>query len=776
MKGLRSVFLLLAFFVQAQERQTGSGQLTAFDQLPLLQEGAYAHQVSTHDRSGYNSDGYYCTYPFLYRDGNGEYVLLDETGAGCIYRIWMTYSASAGNGTNRFRVYFDDEPAPQIDMALDEFFSGTNAPFLFPLTGDERVSSGGYYSYVPLPYTRRCKVTVSDVQRPFYYNLSYHRFDSSDGVQTWIGTEDLSDAVQMWSVAGSDPTPEETVVEIVSGSVSVFPGGVTTLFSRTGSGTVASFRVDPATSSPDVLTNIWIRMTWDSAPEPQVSAPLGEFFGSGFGEMEVRSLPVGMSASNAWYCYFPMPFWSNAVVQLENRGADAVDRMAYEIRTISNAYPKARSGHFYAQARRSVLSSEDRDYVILDEEGRGHFVGCVLSMTATHESNGKLDMRYLEGDERIYIDGSPSPSMYGTGNEDYFNGGWYFKRGTFSLPTHGSPYQKHDPTWDVNIIETNCTGAYRFHLSDVIPFRSRIRFGIEHGDCYHYWNLPGIYSSVAYFYKKPAPALSLSAELDIGNSVSEQMFSYSAEAAGLITNQWCYEGVNDDVLISDTGSLLSGACSFSVPVEADNRGVILRRRTDQGLNPQMGEVFVDGVSVGTWALVDTNFTAVDQRWIDAEFYIPWPFSAGKTNLDIRIEPTAGAWNEYRYQVYSVAPLIPSLDMDQDGLPDRWEGEYFADIRAALPEQDHDQDGYSQQAEWIAGSNPAEPGSVFQIHAGASGQTLDWPAVSGRVYAVSWTPDLTEPFQLLEGGIPWTQNSIAITNNNAYYRVEVRLEP
>ncbi|HYO52263.1 DUF2961 domain-containing protein [Archangium sp.] len=38
----------------------------------------------------------------------------------------------------------------------------------------------------------------------------------------------------------------------------------------------------------------------------------------------------------------------------------------------------------------------------------------------------------LEGDERVHVDGSLTPQLYGTGTEDFYESGWYFSRGTFS--------------------------------------------------------------------------------------------------------------------------------------------------------------------------------------------------------------------------------------------------------------------------------------------------------------------------------------------------------
>lgn len=771
MKTAGLLFLTVSLSCAAcAERLCGLERLLQFDRLPELLEGTRAMQVSSHDRNGQNYDGWFGTYSHLYQDENGEYVLLDERGAGCVYRMWTTFDVNYGMATNRFRVYFDDEILPRIDTTLGSFFSGTNTPFLFPLTGDANVSSGGYFNYVPLPYQQRCKITVSGVRERFYYNFTYHSVDSADGVQTWTGLEDLSDVKRMWSSAGTDPKAYDELPSVSQSLVDIPAFGMTNLFEQSDAGVISVLKIDPGAATESSLTNVWIRMTWDGAAEPQVYVPIGQFFGTGFGEHEVKALPVGMSSTNAYYCYFPMPFWESASIQLENKGAVSSGNFAYEVNIVSNVYDPARCGYFYAKANRQELTPEDRDYIVLDEEGFGHYVGCVLSMTAS-DPNENLDMRYLEGDERIYIDCNPSPSIYGTGNEDYFNGGWYFRNRPFTLASHGAPYLRHDVGAESR---TNSTSAYRFHLGDVIPFRTHIRFGIEHGDSYHQWNLPGTYSSVAFFYKKSVCGQILSARMDVGDAGSEQLFGYHAGDSVLLTNEWSYEGVQDDVLISDSGRQLAGLSSYTVPIAQTNRGVCLRRRTDQRLNPQSAEVFVGGESVGVWALKDSNFTGVTKRWVDSEFEIPWGFTAGKTNLHIRIEPESSSWNEYRYEVYSIVPLVFSTDMDEDGIPDAWESGYFANIRSAFPQQDRDGDGMNMTEEYITGTSPLDPHSVFELT--SKGNKFEFLAHSNRIYQVWFCSNLVEGAWVSVTNFQGSETVHSVASGDAprgFYRVEVQ---
>ena len=783
MKGLLysvSIVLLSAHVVFAEPRMhlAGAGMLNGFSELPYLDEGVYVRQVSSTDRDGYNSDGWFGTYSYLYADSKGEYVLFDEKRPGCIYRLWMTYSSNSME-TNRLRIYFDGESTPRVDLPIGRFFSGTNAPFLFPLVGDENKSSGGYFCYVPFPFKQSCKVTTTNTNRPFYYNITYHTYDSDEGVESWTGLEDMSKARQTWSNVGIDPKTNAGVPFVVQGSAGIPAHETRTLLNVTNAGFISSVKIDPLPASGEILSNVWIKMFWDGAEVPQVSAPIGEFFGSGFGEVEVRSLPIGMSSTNAYYCYFSMPFWKDARIQIENSGSATLSNLMYEVQYSTNSYDQTYAGHFYAKANCSSFTNDGRDYVLLDDTGRGQMVGCVLSMRCT-ETNPVIDMRYLEGDERIYIDDSATPALVGTGTEDYFNAGWYFNKGPFSLASHGAPYlyQEHPGS--------NATLAYRFNLSDVIPFHTHIRFGMEHGDCSAYWDMSGTYSSVVYYYKKTESGQVLSAELDVGNLAAEQRYSYIAAGTAAVTNKWYYEGDDDDIRITDTGRSGAGQYSFSVPITATNQGVVLRRRTDQGAAPQSGDVFLNGAFVGTWYLPDVNCSGVNKRWRDSEFYISWGYTAGKTNLNICISSTNGNWSEYGYQIYSVLPLQSSADLDADGMPDQWEGLYFVNIRDALPEQDEDADGYSNLEEYISGSDPLIRESVFRVEAsslseaGTACRVLRWPSIPGRVYSVYWSSNLMNGFQVLKDNAPWVENvftdAVHRVGDKGFYRIKVRLEP
>ena len=122
-------------------------------------------------------------------------------------------------------------------------------------------------------------------------------------------------------------------------------------------------------------------------------------------------------------------------------------------------------------------------------KGRGHYVGEHTDMQGDH------GLWFLEGDEKVYVDGETFPSIHGTGTEDFYTGGWYFDQGPFNLPYHGCTVKQDD---------ISRVSAYRFQIQDCVPFQHDFKIDIEHGGTNDY---PGAdYSCVAYWYQDGADA------------------------------------------------------------------------------------------------------------------------------------------------------------------------------------------------------------------------------------------------------------------------------
>jgi hypothetical protein len=294
------------------------------------------------------------------------------------------------------------------------------------------------------------------------------------------------------------------------------PGETRQLAHIQGIGCVTHIWMTLGCDVPLFLRKAILRMYWDGESEPSVQVPIGDFFGMGHAlTQNFWSIPLVMSPQDGkgMSCYFPMPFASEARIELENEEThpDATLRTYFYIDY--EQYPTAPVSdpvYFHACFHRENptkgypqgdMTNEEwnnvygtnltgaENYVVLDAQGKGHYVGCHLdihNLRHTHEWNW-----YGEGDDMIFIDGEPfPPSLHGTGTEDYFNTAWCPSQ-SFCAPFHGIIRPGGD-NWAGKI------SLYRYHILDPIHFSKSIKVTLEHG---HNNNRSDDWSSTAYWYQ-----------------------------------------------------------------------------------------------------------------------------------------------------------------------------------------------------------------------------------------------------------------------------------
>lgn len=308
------------------------------------------------------------------------------------------------------------------------------------------------------------------------------------------------------------------------------PGETRNIFDVTGPGCIKHIWMTLFSNTRYEYRNVIVRMWWDDETEPSVEAPIGDFFGLGHGlAKNFVSLPLQMSPQDgrAFNCWFAMPFDRRARITITNECAKTlnlyfyIDYETYQAKTDMSAY-----GRFHAQWRRvnptpgwadpSIRWEDHPDkmreawktpnldgahnYVILEAQGAGHYVGCHVDIDVfTRQANDW----YGEGDDMIFIDDEPLPRLYGTGTEDYFNTAFCPKE-EYHAPYHGVILYQGTDDWRWRGKNT----VYRYHIEDPIYFEKSIRVTIEHG---HANKLTLDYSSTAYWYQTephlPFPAL-----------------------------------------------------------------------------------------------------------------------------------------------------------------------------------------------------------------------------------------------------------------------------
>lgn len=294
------------------------------------------------------------------------------------------------------------------------------------------------------------------------------------------------------------------------------PGEKKTVFSSDQPGCIKHIWMTVGNGGKHVFRRIILRAYWDGEDTPSIEVPLGDFFGIGHGiHKNFASLPLQMSPQDgrAFNCWFPMPY-NAARIEIESECLEDFNLYFYFDYEEYESPHEKEVARFHAQWRREAntegwlterldkdnlwdiwsrkpnLSGEE-NYVILEAEGNGIYVGCNLNVDVFERQGNDW---YGEGDDMIFIDGEPwPPSLHGTGTEDYFNTA-FCPTTEFSAPYHGVTVYSGNSDWPWS----GKNSTYRFHIEDPIRFRKSIRVTIEHG---HANKLSNDYSSTAYWYQ-----------------------------------------------------------------------------------------------------------------------------------------------------------------------------------------------------------------------------------------------------------------------------------
>ena len=598
-------------------------QIEELARLPYLRPGVSAHYEGSIDKAGGNADWDW----WLYQDARGEWVLLDVDGPGCIHNfVQHRYPSSE---VPVFRFYFDGETEPRHTLTPADF--GKKSPFVKPLAdifvGDDIPPQGRgpiwvVRSFVPLPFTRGCRVTSS---------VKLEGFEKAKGHGGWGHVIYHSYAEDRPQIRLSPVATTETK----KCAATIPPGGELVVIEHRRAASVVGWQLRVSSVA---IHNVWVRISWDDAERPAVWSPLGAFFGNEIGNHPIGFMTHGQMDEGTFYCRFPMPFWKSARIELCN--PQASDSLAVESEIqLGPAYPENACGYFRATDYLSPTTvTPGRDSVIGAAGGCGHIVAATLT-------GRTVDNKWVscEGDVRLHLDGNRTPQIESDGSESHACYGW-----GFVYPPQQNPFSGYDGSGDP-LYEFSET---RVHVGDVIPFRTGFRFGIEAGDCN---NIAMRHSGLVLYYGRDDVGMVLTDTLDIGDDQSEAAHQYRVE--GEVWRGELAARYEDDVStpVTDHGVSHSGASEFTVAIHPGNTGVRLRRRSDQEHSRQRARVLVDDVPIAerTWYFADRN---PHRRWLEDDFEIPDTHTKNKSKIRVRLEcvsgPDAPAWTEFFYWVFS----------------------------------------------------------------------------------------------------------------------------
>lgn len=687
-----------------------------WDCWPYQRIGARTYMRSTFDRTGGND--FADASHFLYQESDKFNVSLDVGGPGILY--FVRYNRWHGSPWH-WQVDGKDHVVAETSSE-DPTQPWRNAVWIpekvFPpplaLTWGE--TQGADLSWVPIPFERSFRMAYART----CYGTGYYIFtqymkgiELSQPITTWTGTQPpAKDVLKLLKKAGTDllssgagKASRETALPEAHGKLGLKPFQTRTVATlTTAPSMLRALEFSIPRSEALTFGQARLKVTWDGNSQPSIDAPLALFFGTGtLYNRDNRKYLVKAFPMNVTYqkdrvylaCYFPMPFFSSARIELTNNERAGIRDIRWSARLEPYEGPPNHVAYFHATYTDHPKPEPGRALPLLDTnsvEGGGPWSGSFVGTSFIFSHEGILDG--VEGDPRFWLDESLTPQAQGTGTEEWGGGGSAWEGGRItSLPFAGHPVGCRNPAEAKNP-EDKIESAYRFLLSDLFPFGRRARIALEHGGTN---NVDQHYETVAYWYGVPSPTLIQSDTLTIGNKDSELAHKYVSPSGGKPYSiesryEWGVDTLDGREMYptqKKTGRITTGTTEFTARIDSRNLGVLLRRTLDYAYPDQRAEVYVKDAAdsdakwehAGTWYTAGSDLSVFsyplqelgatqhvpqvsNRRFRDEEFMIPRDLTRNRSAIKVKFEfkpitrpvfpnyPTrTSAWSEIQYQVY-----------------------------------------------------------------------------------------------------------------------------
>ena len=675
----------------------------SWDRWPEQRIGMRTYMRSTYERRGAN-EGADASH-FLYQESDDFNVTLDLEGPGLL--VFSRYNHWHGSPWHyivdgKDHVIQESSTVDPLHPAPDSTFI-PSAPFPSPLNETWATTKGADLIWTPIPFERSFRMAYTRTRYGTGYYI-YNRFVPGIPLSHPLRSWDESmvpdrDVLDLLSRAGSDIAPDAGANK-AEGTMDIPASGRVAVTNLKGKAALRALKFSIPRNQADAFTNVHLRITWDGRSQPSVDAPIALFYGAGTlynrdnREFLVKALPVNIRfADDRIYfaCYFPMPFFKSAQIELVG-GGEPVKDVRWDFRSMKLTEPASQLTYFHATYKDFPQPVRGEDLDLLDtrkaegnEVWSGNFVG--TSFIFSHNA----ELRTLEGDPRFFFDDSLTPQAQGTGTEEWGGGGDYWGGLNMTLALAGHPVGAKNLRSAVNE-KDKMESAYRFLLADLMPFGKNAVIRLEHGGTNEYAEH---YETIAYWYGAPSSTLEETDQLQIGDAAAEKTHGYSSpEASGPYTLASRYEWGVDTLdgkeiypATTDRGRTTKGTSEFKLRLRADNLGVLLRRKLDYSFADQRAEIFIadekksDWKSAGVWYLAGSNTVVYsnpreelgatahivetsNRRFRDDEFFVPRELTQGRKSIWVRVKFTPlnrplfpgypigeRSWSEMKYTAY-----------------------------------------------------------------------------------------------------------------------------
>ena len=358
---------------------TGLQAMAEIEGLPVLfPPGTKTHRFISYDASGGNGFKFFQSTFQKYIDDRSELVIFDAYGPGCLYRQQMNIWKGIGkmSPTIRIRYYFDNENTPRVDVPVKAFFDGNYAPATAPFTMMGKNDNFGI-SYYPFPFKERLKMTLADalitrLLKEHYddgrnwYQYEYLTYPPETKLTSLEPASDQDAGIvsRQWSHLGEDS--KDTAGNWYAGQeISLRPYEKAVVFDLKAQPSIAAIKLKIEPFDAETFYHTYIRVYWDSAKQLAVDMPVSYFFGAGsWKDSEwrdsLKNLLFGFNATrHTLYCYWPMPFWRKAKIEIVNEGKEPINKLMSLISykpAFVYAYTKRNAAYFMAKLTKDSSS------------------------------------------------------------------------------------------------------------------------------------------------------------------------------------------------------------------------------------------------------------------------------------------------------------------------------------------------------------------------------------------------------------------------------------
>jgi len=400
----------------------------------------------------------------------GTLLWADIQGPGILRHFWMTNQKikteqAIADGKVTIRFYWDGSKGPDLEVPLNEFFGKRFSDAEEISWRRDRKSKSANYS---MPFRKSVKLELKNNTderlNEIYWQIDYEKVPE---IPEDVKYFDLNTRV-------SKPISLDSSVRAnkhVKGKQYLKPNSFLVVTKIKGPSIIRHIQMSD-NEKETILANrgVIIKVFWDDEKNPSVEAPLGDFFGVGFGENNDFSSQAWIREKGTRQIFFPMPFKKSARIELVNLTDKKLGKFSWQIDYEKNARIPEDAEYFHSSFRISRPVPLNSVYRAIEISGRGKFVGIVWNH---HWINKGM---HAEGTQNFWIDGE---HIQATGSEDFFGQAWGFYKGV-THPYMGNSFGPEKSLGD-DAGEWFRLTAYRAFLLDPIHFQKSFNLDLT---CY----------------------------------------------------------------------------------------------------------------------------------------------------------------------------------------------------------------------------------------------------------------------------------------------------